>query len=303
MRRAFLTTLAVSLLALGLALGIRTGASARGPGYCKHHTCTTQPPTTSSTTGATTTQPTTAPVTTTVTTTPPPPPLNLFGADFESGICPPFDNCDNGGGGIVRRVTSPVAQGTSALEETVTPTAKASNATAWDAVWVYNNAKPYEGGNGQTNTYHVRVRFPTGFQAPYGNYNWFVEHHNNGGYSQFSCQQEYAEFSLGVLNYSDGVNLWLRVMGGPTCSPSTTWYKLGALQLEHWYDLQYAVAWSSSAGSLKLSLDGAQLVDYAGPTLYRRPDGASDDTNYELVNYRAHASWDATIYFDDSWVK
>ena len=60
-----------------------------------------------------------------------PTPSPSFVADFEAAICPPWDHCDSyGGQGIIRRVTSPVAEGSYALEQTVTPTAHASNASS-----------------------------------------------------------------------------------------------------------------------------------------------------------------------------
>ena len=91
---------------------------------------------------------------------------------------PSLGYCDDySGQGIIRRVTAPVARGSYALEETVTPTSHASAASGSDAVWVYNNANAYEGNNGQTNTYHVAVRFPSATYKPTtGNFNWFIEH-------------------------------------------------------------------------------------------------------------------------------
>jgi hypothetical protein len=93
--------------------------------------------------------------------------------------------------------------------------------------------------------------------------------------------------------------LKLRVMGGATCSPQTTWYNLGTLRFDHWYDLLYEIAWSpgSSAGRISAWVDGTRKVSYRGPTLYSRPDGTTSYTFLDLLNYRLHASWNSTIYF------
>lgn len=55
----FFVALAVLLLGLGLVLGLRAGASARGSGYCKRHACTTSTAPSTTTVPTTTTQPTT----------------------------------------------------------------------------------------------------------------------------------------------------------------------------------------------------------------------------------------------------
>ncbi len=240
-------------------------------------------------------------------------PNPLFAAAFEAGICPPWGHCDDySGQGIIRRVTAPVAQGSYALEETVTPTSHASAASGSDAVWVYNNANAYEGNNGQTNTYHVAVRFPSASYKPTtGNFNWFIEHHNDGGRTAFSCQREDAEISWDVqtdypvdqTKVGTNPRLKLRVMGGDTCAPTTTWHDFGPLQLDHWYDLRYEVKWGSTSNALvNVYIDGALAWAYSGPTLFQRPDGSYDHTNFELVNYRLHVNWNSTIYFDDVWV-
>ena len=229
-----------------------------------------------------------------------------FAGDFESGACPPWDHCDNGGGGILQRVTSPVAQGSYALQATVTSTAHASNSSGSDAVWIYNDIKAYDGHQGQTNWTHIMVRFPSvAYKPTAGNWNWFIEHHNNGGYTNFSCSQEKAEISWDIVTDSSGQNphLMERTMGGATCSPTTKWFDFGPLQYDHWYDIYYQVRWdAANTGFVNFYIDGRLAASYSGPTLYLRPDGTTDTTNFDLVNYRGHASWDSTIYFDNAKV-
>ena len=223
---------------------------------------------------------------------------------------------DYSGQGIIARVSSPLDQGTAALAETVTPTAHASAAASSDAIWVWNNAKSGIGGYqsvGSTETYHVAVRFPsTGYKPTTGNWNWFIENHNDSGYTNWSCASaEKANISWDVetdgpdVQYQVGLNprLKLRVMGGPSCSPSTKWYDFGPLQLDHWYDLRYQVKWTpTSAGFVNVYVDDKLVAAYVGPTLYQRPDGSTSYTNWDLVNYRWHASWNSTIFFDDAWL-
>jgi hypothetical protein len=242
---------------------------------------------------------------------------SLFSSNFDSSVCGPWDHCDDySGQGIITRVSSPVDQGTAALAETVTPTSHASAAASSDAIWVWNNAKSGIGGYqsvGATETYHVAVRFPSGSYKPTtGNWNWFMENHNDSGYYNWSCASaEKANISWDVetdgpdVQYQVGLNprLKLRVMGGPSCSPSAKWYDFGPLQLDHWYDLRYQVKWTpTSAGFVNVYVDSKLAAAYVGPTLYQRPDGSSSYTNWSLVNYRWHASWNSTIFFDDAWL-
>jgi hypothetical protein len=92
-------------------------------------------------------------------------------------------------------------------------------------------------------------------------------------------------------------------MAGDTCAPVTRYFYFGPIRYDHWYDVKYQVNWSSgSDGFVKAYVDGVLLANHTGPTLYRRPDGTTDHTNFELVNYRSHSDWNSTIYFDDVWI-
>src|SRR5262249_12452602 len=134
-----------------------------------------------------------------------------------------------------------------------------------------------------------------------------IEHHNDGGDANYTCSREDVNIDwrvttdFPVVTNQVGVNphLKMRVMGGPTCSPQTTWYDFGPLQLNHWYDILYQVVWTpdSSAGQVNAWVDGAQVAAYRGPTLYLRPNGTVSHTNFEIVNYRLAANWNSTIYF------
>ena len=241
-------------------------------------------------------------VTVTVGTSAPPPPY--FVGDFESGISPPWSHAPSNRDAV--RVTDPVGQGRYALRETVTSASAGPNASS-DAVFVWNDANSSGGYHnvGQTTWYHVLMRFPGGgaYKPSAGNWNWNIEHHNDRGYRKWACASaEKANLSFGVWTDSAGNNAHeqLRVMGGPSCTPSMHLYDWGPLQLDHWYNVLYEVKWDpSSAGFVKLWVDGAPKAAYVGPTLFTRPDGTISYTNEELNNYRSHATWNSTIYYDN----
>jgi hypothetical protein len=193
----------------------------------------------------------------------------------------------------------------------VTPSAHASTSPESDSVYLWNYPKSYDayGNPGITTWYRVRTYFPSNGYAPTtGEWNWIIGHHNDSGYQSFACSRELANVNFDVTTDYPVVagaigqhpRLKMRVMGGATCSPQTTWYDLGALKLDHWYDILYEVTWRpDSGGQVNMWLDGSQLAAYRGPTLYARPDGSVSYTNFDIVNYRLHAPWNSTIYFTD----
>jgi hypothetical protein len=228
---------------------------------------------------------------------------------FDAGLGTKTTTSDPAGAttpGVVRPSHAP--DGRFAYELTVTPSSHASEARGSDAVWLWNDARRYDGfGNANATTwYHERLYFPAGKYAPTtGNWNLVIEHHNDGGGKAVACSREDANLAIGVTTdfpVASGVVgrhplLRLRVMGGPSCSPRQTWFTLGRLKLGHWYDLRYQVRWHAVNGRVNVWVDNRRLVTYAGPTLYSRPSGATSYTYLELVNYRLHAPWSSTVYF------
>jgi hypothetical protein len=208
--------------------------------------------------------------------------------------------------GIVR--PSATADGRPAYQLTVTPTAHASDAARSDSVYLWNYPRAYDSYRGPSVTtwFHIHVYFPSpGYTPTSGNWNWLIVHHNDSGYKAFACSDEFANISFGVTTDSPVViggvgkhpRLKVRVMGGATCSPRTSWFDLGRLRPNHWYGLLYRVTWDPVAGRMDLWVDHRRRVRYRGPTLYTRPDGTTSRTQLDLVNYRLHAPWDSTIYF------
>ncbi len=74
------------------------------------------------------------------------------------------------------------------------------------------------------------------------------------------------------------------------------------LRRGRWYDITYRVVWSPNPriGHFKLYLGKRLLWSGRHPTLWRRTGGGVSYTNFEMANYRRHASWNATIYVDDA---
>jgi hypothetical protein len=209
--------------------------------------------------------------------------------------------------GVVRATTAP--GGKAAYELTVTPTAHASDAASSDSVYLWNYPQSYDGyaNRGAVTWYHLRVMFPSSAFVPTtGEWNMVIVHHNDPGYTKFSCSQEVGNVAFDVTTdypvvsgaVGQNAHLKLRLMGGNSCAPQRTWYDLGPLQYDHWYDLVYQVKWDpTTSGFFNLWLDGSQKSSYSGPTLYTRPDASVSYTWLDLVNYRLHANWNSTIYF------
>jgi hypothetical protein len=209
--------------------------------------------------------------------------------------------------GVVRATTAP--DGKAAYELTVTPTAHASNAADSDSVYLWDSPKSYDGypNPGAITWYHLHFMFPSkAFIPTTGEWNMVAVHHNDSGYTKFSCSQELGNISFDVttdypvVNNMVGQNghLKVRVMGGTTCAPQKTWYDLGPLQYDHWYDVLYQVKWdATTSGLFNLWVDGSQKSAYRGPTLYTRPDGSTSYSFLDLTNYRLDANWNSTIYF------
>jgi hypothetical protein len=68
---------------------------------------------------------------------------------------------------------------------------------------------------------------------------------------------------------------------------------------DHWYDIVIREVWSSapSIGFVGWWVDGQRVYGEHIADLWTRPDGSHDHVNFELNNYRQHASWSSTIYY------
>lgn len=120
---------------------------------------------------------------------------------------------------------------------------------------------------GQEEWWAHSLMFPSGYVIPLLqslDFNWGVvfDFHNTGGSGQANFQ---------IVSLPTGLELW--VAGGPAVvnAPGPGLYRLslGTVQFDVWYDFVYHVLWSSgSDGYFQAWLDGKQVLNYAGPTLY-----------------------------------
>jgi hypothetical protein len=73
------------------------------------------------------------------------------------------------------------------------------------------------------------------------------------------------------------------------------------LQLDHWYDIVAHYVWAAdSTGIMQYWVDGTQVVNFSGPTLYLRTNGTwSYATCVGFYDYRLWANWGASVDFDE----
>ncbi len=165
---------------------------------------------------------------------------------------------------------------------------------------------PRYGVSGQQLWQRFFVYFPPDFRATPGDWNWFAEWHNDGGYRPFVERREitweYANLSWTVRNLRVP-RIALRVLGGPSASPKRIWSNAQTrLKLGHWYDILVHVVWSPdpAVGRVDWWLDGKRLLSITTPTLYTRPDGSVSSAAAELGYYRLHADYPARVFYDEA---
>ncbi len=133
---------------------------------------------------------------------------------------------------------------------------------------------------GQEEWWAHSLMFPSGYVIPLADLltlNWGVvfDFHHTGSTGQANFQ---------IVSLPTGLELW--VAGGPTVvnGPGDAGlYRLpiGTVQFDVWYDFVYHVLWSSASdGYFQAWLDGKQVMNFAGPTLY-----AGQSCYLKLANY------------------
>jgi Polysaccharide lyase len=155
----------------------------------------------------------------------------------------------------------------------------------------------------QTVWQHFSVRFAEGYRATPGEWNWFAEWHNDNDFRKFigpALTWEFPNLCWAARNIHGTTRIAMRIMGGSSTAPRTVWVNGPRLRTGHWYDFRVRTVWSPgrNAGFVQWWLDGKRLYSRNAGTLYTRPDGSVSTVYFVLVNYRRHASWDATIQFD-----
>jgi len=118
--------------------------------------------------------------------------------------------------------------------------------------------------------------FPDDYNAPpAGQWHIVFDFHNTG--------TGQANFHVDASRY-DGGTLWLRGYGGIKDQGEYK-AKIGPIVKNQWYDFVYHVKWSSgSDGFMKAWVNGAQVLDHSGPTLY-----VNQGCYLKLANY--HTPW------------
>jgi hypothetical protein len=176
------------------------------------------------------------------------------------------------------------------------------NSQADGAAW-YENPAPY-GTEGHSVWQHFSVRFSPGFRATPGEWNMFIEWHDDTGWQRFpQISFEYANLIWMIRTpprIERGARIGMRIMGGLAVAPHTVHVNGPFLRAGHWYDFLAHTVWSPDPrkGLVEWWLDGKRLYAHHVATLYTRPDGSVSTVYFVEDNYRLHAAWDSTIYFD-----
>jgi polysaccharide lyase-like protein len=148
---------------------------------------------------------------------------------------------------------------------------------------------------------HFSVQFAPNFQAVPGNWNLFIEWHNDPGWKNFPAPHlEYANLCWAVRNIYGVQRLGMRIMGGRSTAPQTLWIDGPRIRTGHWYDFLARTVWSPSRneGMVEWWLDGKLLYSSHISTLYARPDGSVSSVYYVADHYRRHGDATTTIRFD-----
>jgi hypothetical protein len=216
-----------------------------------------------------------------------------------------FDTCDfsqwhtQGPQAAFKIVRTPRVEGPCAAALAVGPWARGGliNPQA-DGAALWLNPSPY-GTAGRTVWQHFSVRFPRGFRATPGEWNFFTAW-DHLKYQKFPQLFEYAELTWMVLNRNGVARIQMRIIGGSSTAPR--WVRVigPRLRTEHWYNFLVHIVWSpdQKEGLVEWWLDGRRLYSRHVANIYRRPDGNLSSVYLVLDNYRLHADWNATILFD-----
>jgi hypothetical protein len=219
-----------------------------------------------------------------------------------------FDTCDfsqwrtQGPVDAFRIVRSPTRQGSCAAALTVGPWAiRGLVNPAGDGAALRLDEAPY-GTNGKSVWQHYSVRFARGFRATSGEWNLFIEWHNDNDYLRFGIANEYANLCWMIRQDHGTPRIGMRVMGGSSTAPRTLRVTGPKLRTGHWYDFRAHTVWSPDPkkGLVEWWLDGKRLYSHRAATLYTRPNGSVSRVYLIEDNYRRHADWDSTIYFDET---
>jgi hypothetical protein len=219
-----------------------------------------------------------------------------------------FDTCDfsqwremQGPSAAFKIIHRPKVEGRCAAALTIGPWAAGGlGSLAADGAALWFRDPPY-GHVGQTVWQHFSVEFAPGFQTVPGDWNLFIEWHNDPGWKNFPAPHlEYADLCWAVRNHNGVDLLGMRIMGGPSTAPATIWVNGPRLRIGHWYDFLAHTVWSPDrkTGIVEWWLDGKKVYSRHVSTLYTRPDGSTSSVYFIADHYRRHADTTTTIRFD-----
>jgi hypothetical protein len=134
------------------------------------------------------------------------------------------------------------------------------------------------GNQGQEEWWAHSLLLPAGYVVPPAGATWewgvlFNFHHSLAGGGQPNFQ---------IASLPTGVELW--VCGGPVVLNAPSFRAaLGPLTKGVWYDCVYHIKWSANSdGVFQAWVNGKQVMDYSGPTLY-----AGQSAYLKLANYHS----------------
>jgi hypothetical protein len=219
-----------------------------------------------------------------------------------------FNACDfsqwntQGPSGAFKIVRTPRVEGPCAAGITIGPWAVRGmvNPEA-DGAALWLKPAPY-GTVGHVVWQHFSVQFGSGFRATPGEWNFIAQWHDDTGWQKFPKEVpfEYANLSWMIRTVNGVPRIGMRIMGGLSTAPRTVRVNGPRLQIGHWYNFLVRTVWSPkpASGFVQWWLDGKRLFSRHTPTLYTRPDGSVSTVYFVEANYRRHANWNATIFYD-----
>jgi hypothetical protein len=233
----------------------------------------------------------------------PPGAAPYFVGDFETGLLSPWEHAWPDAS--CSQVTTASGQGAHAARLSVGPSYPRTRGDANSEkceLWLEShqdsghslNGKAFGYSGSETWDRHL-IYLPTNFVASPGEWNWFLQWHNDSGYYDFTIPGGWEEVNLaiGIYHYSGQPDRWfLRTYGGKSSAPghgSTKFEALGpAVQLGRWIEFVQHVVWSPdpSQGLVESWVNGQLIASRHTPTLYVRPDGSVSYVNYQLGYYR-----------------
>jgi hypothetical protein len=185
--------------------------------------------------------------------------------------------------------------------------------------WLNNGDSHVHTGEGESTWYRAKLRFPTGFVATAGTWNWLVVWHNQSAVVPGSVSIALGMKSDGTIP-GPGTNprLIFRPSGGPNTAPEYHWYYANStISTDHWYDLVFNITWGTTSGDGRASFwvdaatfdatgqtgEGAFTNPVSHPTLfYNSSTLVRDQPGFGVYNYHYDVNFNYDIDWDDIYI-